>query len=56
MASGTSQVNETSLSEKDDVTATLHEEAVNLGLDVLHAGSVLLQPGDVNFNIEMPDV
>lgn len=56
MASGTSQVNETALSEEDNVAAVLHEEAVDLGLDVLNAGRVLLQPGDVNLDIEVTDV
>lgn len=56
MASGTSQVDETALSEEDDVAAVLHEEAVDLGLDVLDAGSILLQPGDINLDIEVTDI
>jgi hypothetical protein len=56
VASGTSQVDETSLSEKDDVTSVLHEEAIDLRLDVLHALGILLQPGNVNFNIEVTDI
>jgi len=56
VASGTSQVDKTSLSEEDDVASVLHEEAVNLGLDVLHALGILLQPGNVNLNIEVANV
>jgi len=53
---GTSQVNETTLSKKDDVTAALHEVTVDLWLDVLNASSVLLQPGNVDLNVEVTDV
>jgi hypothetical protein len=56
VASGTSQVDKTSLSEEDDVASALHEEAVNLGLDVLHALGILLQPGNINLNIEVANV
>jgi hypothetical protein len=56
VTSGTSQVDESALSEKNNVTSVVHEEAVNLGLDVLNALGVLLQPGDVNLNIEMTNV
>src|ERR1700742_1311308 len=48
MASGASQVDETTLGEEDNVTAVLHQESVDLGLDVLNALGILLQPGDVN--------
>jgi len=53
MASGASKVDKTALSEKDDVAATGHGEAVNLRLDVADRCSVGLQPGDVNFNVEV---
>lgn len=56
VAGGTSQVDETALGKEDDVAAALHEEAVNLGLDVLDAGSVGLQPGNVNLDIEVTNV
>jgi len=56
VASGASQVNETSLSEKDDVAAGLHEVTVDLRLDVLDASSVLLQPSNVNLDIEVTNV
>lgn len=56
VASGTAQVDETALSEKDDVTAVLHQVAVNLGLDVGDGLSVLLEPSNVDFDIEVTDV
>lgn len=56
VASGTSQVDETALGEEDDVAAVLHEESVDLGLDVGNAGSVGLQPGNVNLDIEVTNV
>jgi len=56
VASGTSEVNETTLSEENDVTPTLHEITVNLGLNVLYAGSVLLQPGNINLDIEVANI
>jgi hypothetical protein len=56
VTSGTSQVDEPTLSEEDDVTSVGHEKSVNLRLDVLYAGCVLLQPGDIDFNIEVANV
>jgi len=56
VAGSTSQVNETTLSKEDDVTAILHEESVDLRLDVLHALGVLLQPSNVDFNVEVTNV
>lgn len=56
MASGTSQVDETTLGKEDDVTAGRHEETVDLGLDVGNALGVLLQPGNVNLAIEVTNV
>lgn len=56
MAGSTAKVDETTLGQQDDVAAVLHQEAVNLGLDVLHRGSVGLQPGNVNLNIEVTNV
>jgi hypothetical protein len=56
VASGTPQVDETAFSEKDNVTPVLHEEAVNLRLDILHALGVLLQPSNINLNIEVANV
>jgi hypothetical protein len=56
VASGTSQVNETALGEEDDVAAAGHEEAVDLGLDVGDGFGVLLEPRNVDFDIEVTDV
>ena len=56
MTSGTSKVNETTLGEEDDVTAAGHLEAVDLGLDVLDGFGVLLEPRNVNLNVEVADV
>lgn len=56
VASGTTQVDETTLGKEDDVAATGHQEAVDLGLDVLDARGVLLQPGDVNLAVEVTNV
>lgn len=56
VSSGTSQVDETTLGKENDVAAALHEITVDLGLDVLDALGVLLQPGDVNLDIEVTNV
>lgn len=53
---GTAKVDQATLSEEDDVAAVLHQEAVDLWLDVLDGGSVGLQPGDVDLNIEVTNV
>ena len=56
MACCTAEIDETTFSEENDVTTIVHEVAVYLGLDVLYGLAVLLQPGDVNFDIKMADV
>lgn len=56
VAGGASQVDETALGEEDDVAAALHEVTVNLGLDVADGSSVLLEPRNVDFDIEVTDV
>jgi hypothetical protein len=56
VTSGTSQVDETTLSEEDDVSARWHEESVDLRLDVLHAFGVLLQPRNIDLDIEVANV
>ena len=53
---GTAQVDQAALGEEDDVAARGHQEAVDLGLDVLDLLSVLLEPGNVNLNVEVADV
>jgi hypothetical protein len=56
VAGGASQVDETTLGKEYDVTAILHDVSVDLWLDILYAGSVLLQPSDVDLDIEMTNV
>lgn len=53
---GTAKVDEAALGKEDDVAAVLHEEAVDLGLDVLARLGVGLQPRDVNLDIEVTNV
>lgn len=56
VASGTAKVDKTALGKEDEVTAALHEETVNLGLDVDVLDSVLLEPVDVNLNVKVTNV
>lgn len=56
VAGGTAQVDETTVSEEDDVAAVLHEEAVDLGLDVGDRLGVGTEPGNVDFDVEVTDV
>jgi hypothetical protein len=35
------------------VTTIWHGETVDLGLDVGHGNSIGLEPGDINFNVEV---
>ncbi|KUI61723.1 hypothetical protein VP1G_11265 [Cytospora mali] len=56
VAGGTAQVDQTTLSEEDDVAAAVHEEAVDLGLDVLDALGVGLEPGNVDLNVKVANV
>lgn len=56
VASGTAKVDKTALGQQDDVTAVLQEEAVNLGLDVLDRRGVGLKPGNIDLNVEVPNV
>ena len=53
VASGASKVDKTTLSKKDDVAAVGHGETVDLGLNVGDGLGVGLQPGDVDFNVEV---
>lgn len=50
------QVDETTLGKEDDMAAAGHEKAVDLGLDVLNAGGVLLQPSNVNLAVKVTNV
>lgn len=56
VTSGTAKVDQTTLSQEDDVTAIGHEETVDLGLDVLDGLGVGLQPSNVDLNVEVTNV
>lgn len=56
MSHGASEVDKTSLSQKDQMPAVLHGVTVNLGLDVLLGSTVVVQPFDVDLTVEMSDV
>lgn len=56
VASCTAEIDQTTLGEEDDVAAAGHEVSVNLGFDVLYALGVLLQPSNVDLDIEMANV
>lgn len=56
VTSGTAKVDQTTLGKEEDVTAVGHGEAVDLGLDVLDRLGVGLQPGNVDFDIEVTNV
>ena len=52
----TSEVDQSTLGKEDDVSARLHLESVDLGLDLDVLGGVGLQPCDVNLDIEVTNV
>ena len=52
---GVPKVNETTLGKQDDMAAVGHGVSVDLRLDVAAGGSVGLEPGDVDLNIEVTD-
>lgn len=56
VASGTSQVDQSALSEEEDVASIGHGVSVDLGLDVGDGLGVLLQPCNVDFNVEVANV
>jgi hypothetical protein len=56
MASSTTKVDQTAFSQENDMTAILHEEAVDLWFNILYALGILLQPSYVNLNVEMANV
>jgi hypothetical protein len=51
----TTQVDQSTLSEEDDVSAGSHGESVNLGLDVDGLDGVGLEPRNVDLDIEVAD-
>lgn len=56
VAGSTAKVDQTTLGEQDDVAARGHEEAVDLGLDVLNRLGVGLEPGNVDLDVEVTNV
>jgi hypothetical protein len=56
VTSSTSKIAETTCGEKDDVTASFEEVTVDLGLDVVTGSSVLVQPLDIDFAVEVANV
>lgn len=56
VTSGAAKVDETTLGQEDEVTAVWHQETVNLGLDADTLLGVLLEPGNVDLNVEVTDV
>jgi hypothetical protein len=53
---GTAEIDKSAFGKEDDVVAVGEEISVNLGFNVDDALGVLLEPCDVDFNIEMADV
>lgn len=56
VASSAAKVDKTTLGKEDDAAAGLHQEAVDLGLDVLDGLGIGLEPGNINLAIEMANV
>src|ERR1700761_3271551 len=56
MASRASQVDQTAFSEQDDVSAVGHQESIHLRLDGDLVLRVLLQPPNINLNVEVTNV
>jgi len=53
---GTSQVDETALSQQNNTSAALHVEAIDLWLNRNGLDGVCLEPGNINFAIEVTNV
>ncbi len=56
VARGTSQVDEAAFGEENNMTPTFHEVAVHLWLDVGDTLGILLQPRDIDFDVEMANI
>jgi hypothetical protein len=56
MTHGTTQVDQATLSQEDDILAILQGESIHLGLDVSLLDGVVLQPLHVNFTVKVADV
>jgi hypothetical protein len=53
---GTTQVDQSTFGQEDDVPAGLHGVSVDLGLDVGNGSGVGLQPRDIDFNVKVTNV
>lgn len=56
VTSGTTQVDQSTFSQQDDVSAVVHGVSVDLGLDVGDGSGVGLQPCDIDFDVKVTDV
>lgn len=56
VAGSTAKVDQTTLSQEDDVAAAGHGESVDLGLDVLDRLGVGLEPSNIDLNVEVANV
>ena len=56
MSSSASEVNKTTFGKENDMPARRHGEPIDLGLDVHDGLGILLQPSDVDLNVEVTDV
>lgn len=56
VAGSTAKVDQTALSEQNDVAAAGHQETIDLGFDVLDRLGVGLEPSNVDFDIEVTDI
>ena len=56
VSSGTTQVDQSSFSQKDEMPARRHSVSVDLSLDVGDALGVLLQPRNVDLDVKVTDV
>lgn len=56
VTSGTTQVDQSTFSQQDDVTTVLHQVSVDLRLDVDNGLAVSLQPSNVDFNVKVTNV
>ena len=56
MPSSASEVDETTVGEENEVLAGRHGVPIDLRLDVHDRRGILLQPSDVNLNVEVTDV
>jgi hypothetical protein len=53
---GTSEIDETAICQKNNMSTRGQKVAVDLGLDVGDGLGVGLEPGNINLNIEMSNV